>query len=304
MAAAAEGRQRPPGPESRGGLAAALFLATFVSAALSQTALADEEALARLPQLLWAQPQRLGPGLQFAAALMLILVAHELGHSWVAHRYGVSHGWPLFVPAPTVFGTLGAIMPMTSPAPHRPALARIAAMGPLCGLAVALPLYLWGLGHPAPAGALAPPVGASLLTQALGALLGAGPAPSPLSPVALAGWLGLFLTGLNLTPMGHLDGGHLLYALTPRGHRWASLGCAALLGALGAAGTAGLLGGRPAPSSGVWALLALGTALFGLRHDGVADGGQKPLGPTERALGGLALVLWLCTAVVVPMLPA
>jgi hypothetical protein len=276
-----------------------LGVCTFVSAALSQTPLDDEEALWRLPQLLWADPERLGPGLQFASALMLILAAHELGHGWMAHRHHVSHDWPLFVPAPTLFGTLGAIMPMTCPAPHRRALIRIGAMGPLAGLAVALPLYLWGLGLPA--SLVAPPVGASLLTRALGAWGWA--APAALSPIALAGWLGLFLTGLNLTPMGHLDGGHILYALTPRGHRWASLACAAVLGAWGTAAAWGMVGGPPAPSCGVWVLLALGTAGFGLHHDGVADDGRAALGASERRLAALALLVWLCTAVVVPLVP-
>jgi hypothetical protein len=49
--------------------------------------------------------------------------------------------------------------------------------------------------------------------------------------------------------------------------------------------------------------LALGTAGFGLHHDGVADDGRAALGASERRLAALALLVWLCTAVVVPLVP-
>src|SRR5437588_10575993 len=40
-----------------------------------------------------------------------------------------------------------------------------------------------------------------------------------LHPTAVAAWVGMFATALNLLPGGQLDGGHIVYSISPRAHR-------------------------------------------------------------------------------------
>lgn len=43
-----------------------------------------------------------------------------------------------------------------------------------------------------------------------------------LHPTAIAAWVGMFATSLNLLPGGQLDGGHIVFSIAPRAHRWIS----------------------------------------------------------------------------------
>lgn len=227
----------------------------------------------------------------------------------VARHYGVRHAWPVFIPAPTLFGTLGAIMPMRSLAPNKSALLRVAVAGPLCGFVMALLVSLWGLQPPARGHAQALPEGTArlghslvtlILTRAVGGPSGAGMAAyGEPSPVALAGWLGLFWTGLNLTPLGQMDGGHMLFGALGRWHHAASWFLASVLVLLGT----WVFIMTSAPAAWVWPLLALGACLFGMRHEGVGDDGAMPLTAKDWALLALAQGLWLSTFVAVPLWP-
>lgn len=163
----------------------------------------------------------------FAAAIMLIFGAHELGHYLMARRYGMLVTPPFFLPGPPPFppfGTFGAIIKIRSPMMHRRALLDIGLAGPVAGLVFALPILLYGLSHChfevirtwEPGGTMR--FGHSLLTWGLTRLMvgtpEAGYALNWLShPMAWAGWLGLLITALNLIPVGQLDGGHVAYAL-------------------------------------------------------------------------------------------
>jgi membrane-associated protease RseP (regulator of RpoE activity) len=90
---------------------------------------------------------RSGP-LAFSLALMAILTSHEMGHYVLARIHKVDTTLPYFIPLPIVgVGTLGAVIRIRGRIPHRNALVDIGAAGPLAGLAVALPILLWGLGH-------------------------------------------------------------------------------------------------------------------------------------------------------------
>jgi membrane-associated protease RseP (regulator of RpoE activity) len=160
---------------------------------------------------------------EYTAALMGILLAHEFGHYIAARLHRVEASLPYFIPLPFLspFGTMGAVIRMRSAIPTRRALLDIGAAGPLAGLALALPLYAWGVGHSevhrmdGSEGDFVE-LGGSLLTRLLD--FGFAP-PVPdgydvlLSPVAFAGWVGMFVTMINLLPAGQLDAGHVAYSL-------------------------------------------------------------------------------------------
>ena len=176
----------------------------------------------------------------FALALMSILAAHELAHYWVAKKHGFALSLPYFIPFPFAFGTLGAVIRLKSLPKTRTGLLEMGAAGPIAGALVAFLCLLFGLmGTEA---VEAPPLsedGVEILIfgnppvmDLLGELL-LGGAPGRydvLTPLALAGWVGCFLTALNLLPIGQLDGGHIVNALAPRWASWVSK--AAIVGLL------------------------------------------------------------------------
>lgn len=161
----------------------------------------------------------------YSIAILSILVAHEMGHYLASRKYGVPSSLPYFIPLPLPpFGTLGAIIRTKGPIPHRKALFDIGAWGPFFGLALAIPAVIVGflLSEVVDASQL-PAQGMSLGNSPLFSLLqrivlGNLPSDSDvvLHPIAYAGWVGLFITSLNLLPAGQLDGGHIIYALFGR----------------------------------------------------------------------------------------
>ncbi len=167
-------------------------------------------------------------GLEYSATIMAILTAHEMGHYLMSRRHRVPATLPFFIPFPfprlNPFGTLGAIIRMDARMPNRRALFDIGVAGPLAGLAITIPALIAGLHwsqieplKSAPEGTLF--LGESLLFKALSHLV-VGHIPEGfdlvLHPVAFAAWAGLFVTALNLLPIGQLDGGHVLYAMFGR----------------------------------------------------------------------------------------
>lgn len=161
-------------------------------------------------------------GLMFSVPLMMALTAHELGHLVAYRVHGMPGSLPIFLPMPfPPFGTLGAVIVMRGRIPSRSALFDIGASGPFAGLLFAVPFTLWGLALSevdlAP-GAAEPTLGlgSSLLFDFL-TRIACGELPDDavlnLHPMAFAGWAVLFVTGLNLLPMGQLDGGHVIYSL-------------------------------------------------------------------------------------------
>jgi len=246
----------------------------------------------------FVEPRRLLEGVPFAFTLLAILGTHEFGHYFTARAYGASVSLPYFIPAPPplLFGTLGAIIRMRSPARDRNSLFDIAAAGPLAGLVVALPALWIGLGWSkvaaVPAGGSVS-FGNSLLLRFM-TWLAFGPLPPGhdvfVHPVALAGWVGLFVTALNLIPVGQLDGGRIAYALFGARHRQISIATFLGLLALGAVTGAG--------NWFVWAFLLL--FVMGFHHQPPLDD-LSPLSPGRYAVGFLCLLLLILLIPPVPI---
>ena len=246
----------------------------------------------------FAEPRRLLEGVPFAFTLLAILGTHEFGHYFTARAYGASVSLPYFIPAPPplLFGTLGAIIRMRSPARDRNSLFDIAAAGPLAGLVVALPALWIGLGWSkvaaVPSGGSVS-FGDSLLLRFM-TWLAFGPLPPGhdvfVHPVALAGWVGLFVTALNLIPVGQLDGGRIAYALFGARHRQISIATFLGLLALGAVTGAG--------NWFVWAFLLL--FVMGFHHQPPLDD-LSPLSPGRYAVGFLCLLLLILLIPPVPI---
>jgi membrane-associated protease RseP (regulator of RpoE activity) len=235
-------------------------------------------------------------GVWFAATLMGILLCHEMGHYVVARRHGVDVSLPYFIPVPMGLGTFGAFIQMKSLLKSRRTVFDIGIAGPLAGLVIALPVLYFGLGNsealtdPSPGAGMQ--TGSSLLLALLyqavhGGDLGA--AAVRLSPVAFAGWVGLFVTALNLLPVGQLDGGHIAYGLFGRRHaRTISIVSIVAMLALGFLVWPGLL---------TWALLV--TLLAGFSHMPSLDDVTPP-DAKRFALGALALAILVLIVLPVP----
>ena len=186
----------------------------------------------------WAlrNPARLLLGIPFAGTLMLILLAHEMGHYLYCKRYGVWATLPFFIPAPTLIGTFGAFIRIRSPIRSRTALFDIGIAGPIAGFVVAFAVLIFSLGLSKPILAGTPPgtldLGFPLIFQFVHQLLAAqsgahSMARLPLDhvllhPMAIAAWVGMFATALNLLPGGQLDGGHIIFSIAPRAHKFVS----------------------------------------------------------------------------------
>jgi len=180
-----------------------------------------------------AQPSRLLLGIPFSATLLFILTAHEMGHYLLCRYYGVRATLPFFIPAPTLIGTLGAVIRIKAPIRSRAALFDIGIAGPIAGFVAALVTLFAAMLYSKP---LAAGMGHSDLQLGFPAVFYVmqdvlrifdphdSVAALPLErlylhPTAIAAWVGMFATALNLLPSSQLDGGHIVYALAPRAHR-------------------------------------------------------------------------------------
>jgi len=247
----------------------------------------------------------LSAGLSFSIPLMAILLAHEMGHYLTARRHGVSTSLPYFIPAPpTLFliGTFGAFIRMREMPRTRRVMFDIGAAGPWAGVIVAIPAVIIGLllSDVTPldktAGGLE--LGNSLLFVGLCRLvLRVDPSTVMvhLHPIAMAGWIGLFVTTINLLPVGQLDGGHVVYALFPRHHRTISLlfviSCVLMVIVPFALRLDFWLG---------WLLWAVLAVALGLGHPSTVDR-DTPLNPRRRLAAWMTVALFVVTFSPVPL---
>lgn len=219
-----------------------IFTTLVVGAGLQQNfqqnlpAFPRDESLPLLFHLRWAlfHPSWLQLGIPFSSTLMLILLAHEMGHYLCCEYYGVHATLPFFIPAPTLIGTLGAFIRIRSPIRSRTALFDIGIAGPIAGFVVAVTVLFLALPHSKLITAATADsdieFGYPLIFRLAWAILPLTNIKSASSslhaiyfhPVAIAAWVGMFATALNLLPGGQLDGGHIVFAIAPERHRWVS----------------------------------------------------------------------------------
>lgn len=310
-------RRSRPRPQERWWLHLLLLLGTLATATLAGTGFSDGDPLrlvnVSVGGLAIPVPTRLtaasvAPGLWFSLPLLLILGVHELGHYALARRHGMDVSPPYFVPAPpaiSLIGTFGAFIRLRSPLLNRAVLLDMGAAGPLAGFALSLPIVIIGLlmsGRPAGMPAeLARSIGfvvdneylvmgESIGFLALRALTPmGGPGFVDLHPMAVAGWMGLFFTALNLIPVGQLDGGHVVFSLSPRAHRVAGLATLALLVVMATQWIGWL----------VWATLILAVSRGRMAHPPVFDPEFRLNGP-RRAVAWACIVIFVLTFVPVP----
>jgi membrane-associated protease RseP (regulator of RpoE activity) len=164
-------------------------------------------------------------GLTYMAAVIGILLAHEMGHFLQTLRYRVPASLPYFIPVPILLtGTMGAVIGMEGSRADRKQLFDIGLSGPLAGLLVALPIIWFGIKEATPADpnaefVLGDPLLFKLLRDYLRPDLAASVVLNKNTPLLMAGWVGMLITGLNMLPISQLDGGHVIYGLFGRQSR-------------------------------------------------------------------------------------
>ena len=294
-------------PRERWILNGALFVATLVTTTWAGAALRGvidgQHALAffTVGWRAWTA------GLAFSLPLLAILLSHELGHYLTGRRYQLDVSPPFFIPVPPApylpfIGTMGAFIRLRTVLSDRRQLLDVGIAGPIAGFVVALPILWLGLrlSHPLPPqdghglalwldGSVIQ-LGDSVITWLLRRVGPHGAAGLLLHPTAVAGWVGVFVTMLNLLPISQLDGGHILYAAVPRLHR--RLAVAIWVGLL-------VLGWWTWTGWVVWAVVVLGLSRGRLGHPPVLDN-ERPLPASRRRLAWVALALFLLTFMPAP----
>lgn len=237
-------------------------------------------------------PGLFASGFAFSLTLLGILLAHELGHYFACRAHGIDSTLPWVLPAPTLSGTMGAVIRIRSRIPGRDALMDVGIYGPLAGYAASVLAvaagFLLSSANPAKVSATIVRFGGQPLTiRALHALLLHWNPQLPSfeqiapHPVLIAGWIGLFITALNLIPGGQLDGGHILFAISPRLHRICTRLLPLVLILAGLRYWAG------------WALWGLILLIPAMRHPRIPA--ETHLSRTRTALGAIGLALFLLT---------
>jgi membrane-associated protease RseP (regulator of RpoE activity) len=249
-------------------------------------------------------PLDLLAGWPFAAAVLGVLAVHEFGHYALSRYHRVDASLPYFIPVPSFIGTFGALISMRGRIPNRKALFDIGVSGPLAGLGAAVAVAVVGLhldpvevpryvlesessiqlelGYPPLLEGLAWATGQQLTYESPGVVA---------NPVIFGAWVGLFVTFLNLIPVGQLDGGHMIRSMI--GERAETIAAAVPAALFGLAGYLAVFGdvSYNAPILwGFWGLVATGLAYVGLAtpvFDEPLDRGRIAVGVATFALGAL-----------------
>jgi membrane-associated protease RseP (regulator of RpoE activity) len=235
-------------------------------------------------------------GLRFSLPALVIMGTHEMGHYLMCRRYGVAATLPYFLPAPTMFGTFGAVIRIQSRIRDKAALLDIGAAGPLAGFLATLPFLFYSVGHATPIHDV-PTSGTILFSYPLlvrfaqdwSGVARYTSATVHESPMFMAAWLGMLVTALNLLPIGQLDGGHVLRAALGKRQPMASIAV------LGLALLALLGGGYQ------WAIFAaIMAGLMGIGHPPV-DNDDAPLGTGRLTIALVCVAVFMLCATLVPI---
>jgi membrane-associated protease RseP (regulator of RpoE activity) len=244
-----------------------------------------------------AHPEFFLTGWTFSFSLLSILLIHELGHYLACRWHKIRATLPWVLPAPTLSGTAGAIIQLKTRIRSRSALMDVGVWGPLAGYAASAIAVAVGFVLSVDAPANAPPAivrfgGEPLTIRILHALLVQWDPSIPSfdriapHPVLVAGWIGLFITSLNLIPGGQLDGGHILYAISPRLHKAVTIVLPFVLFLAGAVFWVG------------WILWGLFLMIPGMRHPNVPV--EPGLNRGRLLLGIVGMVIFLLTFTATP----
>ena len=239
-------------------------------------------------------------GLPFSITLLGILLCHEFGHFIFCQRHKVKATLPYLLPAPTLSGTAGAVIRLRSRIRSRRALLHIGAFGPIFGFIFALPCVIVGiwLSVPIALGSAGEMdhfrVNSPLIIIGLRYIVHLFKPDTPEllqmvpHPVLVAAWVGVFITSLNLLPAGQLDGGHVIYSVSPKLHK----ACTNMVILLAIVAGAGFWIG--------WLLWAVLLMLPGMRHPQVKANEGEGLEPVHIGLVIVCGVLFLLTMMLQP----
>lgn len=245
-------------------------------------------------------PRGLANGLVYSFTIITILAAHEMGHYIACRYYGVRATLPFFIPVPfPPVGTFGAFIKIKSPFPTRRALFDIGIAGPLAGFVFALPAafvaHYFAVAYTAPAGESGGGllIHSPLLFQFFERIFHLPPLIES-NPVWWAAWVGVFMTSLNLVPVGQLDGGHVTFAIFgPRGHRAVALTC--YLSVIGLAIYSGFY-----QHVYTWVLyVVILTLMVRVGHPPVIDQ-DEPLGLGRKLVAIIGLLVFILSFIPVP----
>jgi membrane-associated protease RseP (regulator of RpoE activity) len=231
----------------------------------------------------------------FSVPLLLILLAHEMGHYLMCRRYGIDASPPYFIPFPSLVGTMGAFIRIREQIPDKKKLFDIGVAGPIAGFLVTLPLLAWGIAltRPNPSPVLSEgtilfryPLLVTLFQKVVvGATFTSVDAVE--HPIFIAAWFGLFVTALNLLPLGQLDGGHALYAVFGRHQRTIAIPLLIVLAFMGL-------------RWGGWWIWVAFTLFTGLRHPPVADE-DTPLDFRRKLVAAAVLLIFVLCFAPIPL---
>ncbi len=179
--------------------------------------------------------------LPYTLSILFILSCHEFGHYFAAKYHGVDATLPYYIPFPPIpifinFGTMGAVIKTRTPIGNNKAMFDIGVAGPVAGFIASLIVLFYGFTHLPSVDYLlsihpdyfSPDYGKNALNLTFGDTLlfsflrNLLTDPSaffpPMSevyhyPYLCVGWFGLFITAMNMIPVGQLDGGHIVFSM-------------------------------------------------------------------------------------------